>query len=378
MNSKIAHLLWFMYRFPKRFFKFGINLIQCFKKEDKENSKNTLKSDSELLALGLTKQEIQAWRSNGTDPLPYQEVIDWLENDPLNGIMDYDDALYPESLRAIKDPPPLLFYRGNRDLLNKTRLAVVGSRLPSCYGRRVVQEWVSEIAANYPIVIVSGFAYGIDYLAHQAALGAQGATVAVLGSGLMNIYPKPHAHVWSREQLMHQALMLSEFPLNFPIRSWLFPYRNRVISGLSQAILVVEAKIRSGTLITARLAAEQGREVMAVPGSIHNPLSAGCHLLLKQGAALVSSVDDLINILSDLDPALQKRPMQDAKVDVLPDTLECNTKKLLDCLEFGVVSSIEEILARTGFDLLEVKRLLIQLEEKGLVQELVDGYTRIK
>lgn len=374
-----------------------MRLNLCF-----DDSSKTLKTDQELLKQHLTLQEIQAWRAMKSEV--YQEVRDWL-TDPLNCVVSYDDDIYPASLRTIKDPPLLLFCRGNCSLLNRPQLAVVGSRSPSQYGKQVVREWIGPIA-NRSLVISSGFAYGIDYLAHQSALAAGGNTLAVLGSGLIDVYPRGHHETWGFKQLAEHALMVSEFPLSFPVRPWLFPYRNRIISGLSIAVLVVEARIKSGTLITARWAAEQGREVIVVPGSVHNPLSAGCHRLLQQGATIVSSVADVLDTLRWLGVNLdsispdkeaecrQSKTCQRANgvksgadgstvcgeksVFNTNNILECHAKKLLDCLEFGVVNSVEEILQRTGLDLLQTKRYLVLLEDGGWVQELVDGYVRLK
>lgn len=216
---------------------------------------------------------------------------------PGNYLLPLYDAAYPALLREIPDPPPLLYVRGHPAVLDLPQLALVGSRKPSADGRRAARAIAAELCtAGYHIT--SGLALGIDTASHQGALDRNGVTVAVLGSGLRQLYPMQNRAL--AEAIVERGALVSEFPLDTPPLPACFPQRNRVISGLAHGVLVVEAALRSGSLITARLAAEQGREVFAIPGSIHNPVAAGCHQLLRQGATLVAGVDDLFEELPGL------------------------------------------------------------------------------
>ena len=204
------------------------------------------------------------------------------------------DAEMPLRLRAIPDPPAVLFLRGDPGLLSTPQIAIVGSRRATPAGARIAHRLAGELTAR-GLVVTSGLAQGIDVEAHRGALDAGGRTVAVLGSSLDRVYPAGHRSL--AERIAGQGALVSEFPFDTRPMPWNFPRRNRIISGLSLGVLVVEAAARSGSLITARLAAEQGREVFAVPGSILNPLAAGCHRLLRDGAKLVETVEDILEEL---------------------------------------------------------------------------------
>ena len=204
------------------------------------------------------------------------------------------DPAMPPRLRAIPDPPPVLFLRGDPGVLSAPQVAIVGSRRATPAGARIARRLASELAAR-GLVVTSGLAQGVDAEAHRGALEAGGRTVAVLGSSLDRIYPSGHRSL--AERIAAQGAVASEFPFGTRPVPWNFPWRNRIISGLSLGVLVVEAADRSGSLITARLAADQGREVFAVPGSILNPLSSGCHRLLRDGAKLVERVEDILEEL---------------------------------------------------------------------------------
>ena len=204
------------------------------------------------------------------------------------------DPEMPPRLRAIPDPPAVLFLRGDPGALPAPQVAVVGSRRATPAGARIARRLASELAAR-GIVVTSGLAQGVDAEAHRGALEAGGRTVAVLGSSLDRVYPAAHRSL--AERIAEQGALVSEFPFGTRPVPWNFPWRNRIISGLSLGVLVVEAADRSGSLITARLAADQGREVFAVPGSILNPLSSGCHRLLRDGAKLVERVEDILEEL---------------------------------------------------------------------------------
>ncbi|WP_371261971.1 DNA-processing protein DprA [Pseudomonas sp. ML96] len=247
-----------------------------------------------------------AWRSLGL-PAACAEVrrsedirerataaLRWLEQEGQSLLM-WEDADYPALLAELSDAPPLLFVAGARGALERPQLAMVGSRRASRPGLDTAASFARSLAGG-GFVITSGLALGIDGAAHQGALDAGGATVAVLGTGLQRIYPQRHAGLAERI-VANGGALVSEMPLDCPPQASNFPRRNRIISGLSLGVLVVEASPSSGSLITARLAAEQGREVYAIPGSIHHPGARGCHQLIREGATLVESVDDILQAL---------------------------------------------------------------------------------
>jgi len=233
----------------------------------------------------------------------YREVRDY-QKYPQGKILilTIKDKLYPQSLKQIADPPPVIYLKGNispkenlKKIFIKKSLAVVGSRRSSFYGKEITKKLVSEVSRK-KIVIISGMAKGIDGIAHQAALDNNGQTIAVLGSGVNVIYPYQNKEIYEKI-ISGGGLVISEFPPFYPPRATNFPKRNRIISGLSRAVLVIEAAQRSGTLITARLAAEQGKEVLAVPGPITSQTSGGTSYLLSQGAKLVSNTQDILEEL---------------------------------------------------------------------------------
>jgi len=221
-------------------------------------------------------------------------ALAWLQA-PGRHVICWDDPAYPALLAELPDAPPLLFVAGDPTLLERPQLAVVGSRRASRNGLDNARAF-SRSLAGAGFVITSGLALGIDGAAHQGALDANGKTVAVLGTGIERLYPQRHLGL-AKQIVEHGGALVSELPLDCPPQASNFPRRNRIISGLSLGVLVVEASPSSGSLITARLAAEQGREVYAIPGSIHHPGARGCHQLIRQGAALVESVEDVLQAL---------------------------------------------------------------------------------
>ena len=216
--------------------------------------------------------------------------LNWLAK-PGNDVLTLDDPLYPPQLKQISDPPLLLFIKGDVNTLLLPQLAVVGSRHASQAGLNNAHAFCYALA-KHGLVITSGLAAGIDAQAHQGAIDAKGLTIAVMGTGINAIYPKKNQAL--AKTIANQGAVISEFPFNTPPNAHNFPQRNRVIAGLALGTLVVEAAQKSGTLITARLSLENNRPVMAIPGSIHNPLAKGCHQLIKQGAQLVESAQDIM------------------------------------------------------------------------------------
>jgi DNA processing protein len=225
-----------------------------------------------------------------------EQTAKWLAA-PNHHIIESESDDFPELLRQIPGPPTLLYVVGDKDALHLPALAVVGSRNPTRGGIQNAYNF-SNYLARSGFCIVSGLAQGIDTAAHKGALDAGAKTVAFLGHGIDRVYPAENRDLAHR--IAEHGALCSEYPLGSPPRGEHFPQRNRLISGLSLGTLVIEAAKRSGSLISARLASEQGREIFAIPGSIHNPLSRGCHQLIKQGAKLVESADDIVSELAPL------------------------------------------------------------------------------
>jgi DNA processing protein len=217
-------------------------------------------------------------------------ALSWLEQ-PGNALVTLADATYPRLLLEIADPPAVLYVRGRVELLQRPTLAVVGSRNATAQGAANAESFAKALSAS-GLTIVSGLALGIDAAAHRGGLAGPGSTIAVLGTGIDVVYPRSNAALAS--EIAERGLLISEFPLGTGALASNFPRRNRLISGLAQGCLVVEAALASGSLITARSAAEQGREVFAIPGSIHSPVSKGCHTLIKSGAKLVETAEDVL------------------------------------------------------------------------------------
>ncbi|NNC78010.1 MAG: DNA-protecting protein DprA [Woeseiaceae bacterium] len=281
----------------------------------------------------------------------------------------HGDDDYPELLAQLKDPPRLLYIVGDPAVLHLPSLAIVGSRNPTSGGARNAFEFARHLG-ECGFCIVSGLATGIDAAAHRGALDAGTATVAFLGHGIDIIYPAVNRGL--AEKIAESGALVSEYPLGMQPRKPFFPQRNRLISGLSLGTLVVEAARQSGSLITARLAAEQGREVFAMPGSIHNPLARGCHRLIRDGAKLVESADDIV---SELGP-LAGHVLQNAEESVASATpnpnLDPEYVKLREHLGHDPVS-IDELVARSGLTIAEVSSMLLILELDGTVEKLSGG-----
>lgn len=230
---------------------------------------------------------------SGPDPEQLQRSIVWLK-EPGHRLLTLADAEYPRALLQTPDPPLLLFVQGDIDLLSHPALAIVGSRSATPGGMRDAEAFAHALS-DAGLTIVSGLALGIDGAAHRGGLRGASSSIAVVGTGLDQVYPSRHRDLAQR--LIAQGVVISEFPIGTPPLAANFPRRNRVLSGLARGCLVVEAALRSGSLITARLALEQGRDVFAIPGSIHSPLSKGCHWLIQQGAKLVESAQDVLGEL---------------------------------------------------------------------------------
>lgn len=279
-------------------------------------------------------------------------------------LLSLDSVQYPDSLRSIPDSPVLLYCRGGLHWLERPAVAIIGSRAATEYGRRISALLAAELAVA-GLTVVSGAAYGIDAAAHRGALQAGGGTVAVLGCGVDVVYPRSHAGLF--REMVDRGLLVSEYPLGAPPEGFRFPARNRIISGLVKGVVVVEATEKSGSLITARLALDQGREVFAVPGRIDSPKSVGTHRLLQQGAHLVQTVEDILEGLSWADSASGPGRQQRERDPILPVTPQ--ERLLLDHLD-TYPRDIDTLVRMTDFAIVELHALLLQLELKGLVRQL--------
>lgn len=303
----------------------------------------------------------------------FERCLRWADS-PERCLLTLASADYPPLLYELCEPPPLLFVWGNPAVLQLPQVALVGSRSPTADGLRHAGRFSRElVAAGY--AVTSGMALGIDGASHDAALEAGGMTVAVLGTGLDRLYPRQHRRLAGR--IAAQGAVISEFMPDAGADAWHFPQRNRVISGLAHGVLVIEAALRSGSLITARLAAEQGREVFALPGSINNPLARGCHQLIRQGAKLVENVQDM---LEELPALLCWERERAAAAGQGPKAAESGCQgsdsELLHHLAYDPVS-LDVLALRSGLDIPELQAQLTDLELAGLIALQSGGYVRL-
>lgn len=280
---------------------------------------------------------------------------------------------YPALLREIDTPPALLFIKGNTNILNLPQIAIVGSRHHSTAGQQNAHAFARHLAGS-GFTITSGLALGIDGAAHQGAIET-GNTIAVLGTGVDVVYPRRHQALYE-DIIAKGGAIVSEFPPGTPARAGNFPQRNRIISGLSLGVLVVEAALKSGSLITARLAMEQGREVFTIPGSIHNPSAKGCHLLIRQGAALVETADDIINELGGM-LAYKAEGAEQVTAPSSTSALDDTTSRVLDKLGFDP-TNLDTLMARTQLAPAVLSGLLVQLELEGWVELQAGMYNRLR
>ena len=291
----------------------------------------------------------------------YAQTQDWLAAAADRALITLDEATYPADLLNTADPPLWLFAQGQiNSPATPTRVAVVGSRNPTPQGRANAQAFARSLA-QAQVTVVSGLALGVDGAAHEGALEGGGPTIAVVGTGLDRVYPKAH-HALAHQICTH-GLLLSEYPLGTPPLAANFPRRNRIISGLSLGTLVVEAALQSGSLITARLASEQGREVFAIPGSIHSTQSKGCHALIRQGAKLVESAQDVLEELR-----LAPSPTLTAAIEH-PESASPDEDPLLQAMGYDPLT-LDELQARTGLSSADLQAQLLALELAGQVARL--------
>jgi DNA processing protein len=318
----------------------------------------------ELAGLGLAKG------LGEPDWLGVEHDLRWLEGAGRH-CLTFDDPAYPAALKEIADPPPLLFVRGNPAILSNRQLAIVGSRNPSPLGLRYARDFACALAQD-GWTIASGLALGVDAAAHRGALEGGGTTLAVAGTGLDMVYPARHREL--AEAIVEAGgALVSEFPTATPPQAGNFPRRNRIISGLAKGVLVVEAALRSGSLITARMALEQGREVFAMPGAVNNPLARGCNALIKQGAKLVETEEDILEEFGGwISPPANRPAAADSD-----DRLDSELSALLKSVAYGP-TSVDTLVEATGLTPEAIGAMLLLLELRGYVTSAGSGYCRIK
>ena len=341
-------------------------IIEIYKKNNfniaRTLNSETFKNKSAQLQLGNDKI------------LDFDNMIAYLGKNNIN-VLNISGKFYPKLLKEIFYPPPVLFYKGNQILKSDYLLAIVGTRKCSAYGKDVAR-YISRQLSKIGITIVSGMASGIDYWAQKAALEEKGSSIGILGCGIDIIYPPENKDLYN--QLLATGSLLSEFfPGTPPLKSN-FPARNRIISGMSMGVVVIEAGIKSGALITGEFALNQNREVFAIPGSIFNSESQGCHKLIKNGAKLVENIDDILEEISQyyknvISCDFQNESIADnfkkkEKMDILVKTLNEKQKIVFDCLGC-LPKSLEKIVCETKFKVNDLLQIISELEIKELVKE---------
>jgi len=331
---------------------------------------------------GLSEQLIQNLSSPDWDKVDAD--LKWLEHDNAS-ILTIDDTHYPPLLKNIPDAPPLLYVLGQAEILKLPQLAIVGSRNPTHAGKDIAHDFAAYLT-SMGITITSGMALGIDTAAHQGALDSMkseqegtGFTVAVTGTGLDRVYPAKNRDM--AHTIAESSVIVSEYAPGTPPMPGNFPRRNRIISGLSMGVLVVEAALQSGSLITAKLALEQGREVFAVPGSIHHPLAKGCHALIRQGAKLVEKAEHVLEELggfAEMDVGESRvnesnsEKSQNSESNFL-NNIDDEYKQVLKCVDFEP-TSVDKVVERSGLTADAVCSMLLVLELQGYVTALSGGY----
>lgn len=290
-----------------------------------------------------------------------ERTLAWLDH-PRNHLLTWNDAAYPALLREIPSPPALLHVCGDPEVLSLPQIAIVGSRNPTASGEQNATAFAEHLV-RAGFVVTSGLALGIDACAHRGALAA-GKTIAVVGTGLDRVYPARHRDL--AQSIADAGALVSEFPLGTPPKAEHFPRRNRIISGLGMGVLVVEAAVQSGSLITARLAAEQGREVFAIPGSIHSPLSRGCHALIRQGAKLVETAQDILEELGWLRHFVPHAPTTQT------ECAEEEASSLLAHVGYDPID-VDTLVERSGLTADVVSSMLLQMELRGLISAFPGG-----
>jgi len=325
-------------------------------------------SREDLIQSGCSPQLADAIRRGPDNPVcrSIERELNAIERERIE-VRSVLDPTYPARLKMIADPPPLLYITGTLTEQDDLAVAIVGARRATAAGRVMTEELSHDLAA-LGVTVVSGLARGVDAAAHRGALAAQGRTIAVLGCGIDQTYPPEHERL--RRQIEERGAILSEVPVGAPPHSHHFPRRNRIISGLSLGVIVTEAAINSGSLITARLAAEQGREVFAVPGFVKEATSRGTNALLKEGAALIERAQDVIDVvMPQLEPALRLRLQPSREKNVRGDQLGKEEQLVYDALSYEPLT-VDDVIVTTGLSVPTVMASLLSLELRQRVRPL--------
>lgn len=347
--------------------KSPVKLHQLLKQLESPSALLDAFKQNALLKKLTAKQQARIRKNYQTD---IDRDLAWASQNPSHHILTIEDPRYPALLKEINDPPLILYVHGEPRCLKNTQIAIVGSRNPTPFGQAIAAKFTQKLGEN-GLTLTSGLALGIDGSVHQAALTSNTPTIAVLGCGVNIIYPKSH-HLIAKK-IPEQGAVISEHPISTPPIAENFPKRNRIISGLSIGTLVVEATLRSGSLITAHLAANQNREVFAIPGALGNPLSRGCHALIKKGAKLVENIEDILSELQIDQISTSKCTPIDSQLKTLDQT----DRKLLECVGFETTSA-QEVSSMMNLPLQNVRSLLLNLELRGYIKTIPGGHCRVK
>lgn len=324
---------------------------------------------STLQTLGFKAKQIALILK--PDQFRINASIQWLQAGHNRFILHFEHEQYPELLKQIASPPALLYGYGNPEHLTRLQIGMVGSRNPSPQGKQNAKSFAHQLS-EFGWTVTSGLALGIDGLSHQGALVGQNITIAVLGTAIDKMYPRRHIQL-AEDILQHDGVIISEFAPGTPSKPENFPRRNRVISGLSLGTLIVEAAIKSGSLITAKYALEQNREVFALPGNILNPMSAGCHYLIQQGAKLVTCIQDINEEFGQFN---FPNSIKNETIEQKNDSQSLASDKLLDSVDFEV-TPLDIVAQRSGISVENVMSKLLEYELCGLVSAVSGGYIKL-
>ncbi len=338
-----------------------LDILDCYHPDQLFNQ-----SHNNLTALGLKAKSIEFIQSPNWDLI--ENDLLWLEQTD-NEVITILDPFYPPQLKQINSPPPLLFVRGDKSLLSQPQISIVGSRNPSSVGKQTAVDFAQTLA-QHGYTITSGLALGIDAASHHGALKANGYTIAVAGTGLDRVYPARNKDLAMK--IANSGALISEFPPGTAAKANHFPRRNRIISGLCIGLLVVEAAKQSGSLITARMALEDNREVFAIPGSIHNPLARGCNALIKEGAKLVENTQDIFDELG----VYNQQPAS-ISIENSQSTLDLEQKNLLNLIQFSP-TSVDWLVQESAYSVEIISSMLLLLELQGCIASAPGGYIRLK
>ena len=358
--------------------RFGLRVREQVQANTESLTDLLLMNSATLKAMGLGSEAIElvhAWQSGNTGHSKIQHALSIQQGCHQHGIVMIGQGHpdFPDALRHIHNAPLLLYGLGNTRLLQQDQLGVVGSRNATRQGLDHARRFAAELS-NRGLLITSGLALGIDGAAHAGALDAGHPTVAVVGCGLDRLYPAQHRKLAHR--IVENGLIVSEYPPGTQARAAHFPQRNRIISGLSRGVLVVEAGLKSGSLITARTALEQGREVFAIPGSVHSPVARGCHHLIKQGARLVETADDILEELGTW-WSMQEKPASEPLSE--PEVPDLDTREIAVFEALGYdPQSTDTLSLATGLPADQLMQALLLLELEGLAHSAPGGYLRVR